>query len=60
MFRYPDDFPEQFDDVDVSEALRELLALKKISFTWDDDEKEFMFYMTEEQKTQHDLECGEI
>ena len=60
MFRYPDDFPEQFDDVDVSEALRELLALKKISMIWDDDQKEFMFYMTEEQKTQHDMEEGEL
>lgn len=60
MSRYPNDFPEDFEDSDVDAALRELLDLDKISMDWDEEAQEFIFYMSEEQKTKHDLECGEL
>jgi len=52
MSKYPNDF----DPEDVDAALRELLDLNMISMTWDEGAQEFIFYMTEAQKTQHDLE----
>ncbi len=49
-------YPEDFDRGEIDEALRELLDRNLISLEWDEKAQEFMFYMTEEQKTQHDLE----
>lgn len=49
-------YPEDFDDEDVTEALHELLDRNLISVEWDEGAQEFMFYMSEAQKTQHDLE----
>jgi len=54
------EYPQDFEDSDVDQALRELLDLDKISMDWDEDSQEFIFYMTEAQKVQHDLECGEL
>ena len=49
-------YPEDFEDSDVAQALRELLDLALISMDWDEEAQEFIFYMSEEQKTRHDLE----
>ena len=54
------EYPENFEDSDVDQALRELLDRDLISMDWDEDTQEFIFYMSEEQKAQHDLECGEL
>ena len=53
------EYPGNFDRAEVNEALQELLDRNIISMEWDEEAQEFMFYMSEEQKAQHDLECGE-
>jgi len=54
------EYPQDFEDSDVDQALRELLNLDKISMDWDEDSQEFIFYMSDEQKAQHDLEHDEL
>jgi len=49
---------EYFDPDCLDVALRQLLKLNLISMEWDDDLGEFVFYMTDEQKKQHDLAEG--
>ena len=54
------EYPENFDSADIDEALNELLDHNIISMEWDEEAQEFMFYMTDEQKAQHDLEHDEL
>ena len=50
--------PQDFEPDCLDLALRQLLKLNLISVEWSDDLEEFVFYMTDEQKKQHDLAEG--
>ena len=43
-------------DKELDAALKHLLDIGAISMSWCDEKEEFVFFMTDEQKTRHDID----
>jgi len=45
-----------FDEQELDAALKHLLDIGAISMSWCDEKEEIVFFMTDEQKAQHDFD----